>query len=140
LKFFVVDTSVAVKWFSREDGAESALAVRKAAFEGRCRLEAPDLLLYELANALRFNPNFDGRDVKLAVRSVEDMGIVLHAPQGGLLSRAIDLAYRYRITAYDGCFLALSVILGTPLVTADAKIIERAGNDQALVNLADLDL
>jgi predicted nucleic acid-binding protein len=35
---------------------------------------------------------------------------------------ALDIALRYRVTAYDGRFLALAHQLGTRLVTEDAKL------------------
>jgi predicted nucleic acid-binding protein len=35
---------------------------------------------------------------------------------------ALNAALRYRVTAYDGRFLALAQQLGTPLVTEDAKL------------------
>lgn len=135
---YVVDTSVAVKWFSREDDTDCALSLRDAAFAGKCRLAAPDLLLYELANALRYNPRFDASDVNLAVRSVEDMGIDFHRAQGPLLSDAVDLAFRHRMTVYDGCFLALALREGAKLVTADTKLIQNARNHKALLLLSEL--
>ena len=35
---------------------------------------------------------------------------------------ALDTALRYRVTAYDGRFLALAQKLGRPLITEDAKL------------------
>ena len=135
---YVVDTSVAVKWFSREDFTDCALKLRDAAFAGKCRFAAPELLLYELANALRYNPRFDASDVKFAMKSVEDMGIDFHPAQGPLLSLAVDLAFHHRITVYDGCFLALAVQEGGKLVTADTKLIQHAQNHKALLSLSEL--
>ena len=137
MKSCVIDSSVAVKWFSREAGTEAALALREDAFSGKCRLEAPDLLLFELANALRFNSRFSADDVKLALGSILDMGITFHPAEGPLLSRAVDLAFRYRMTVYDGCFIALAELRGLPLITADEKLMEKAGNHAGLVRLSE---
>lgn len=134
---YVIDSSVAVKWFSREAGTEAALALREDAFSCKCRLEAPDLLLFELANALRFNSRFSAEDVKLALGSILDMGIVFHRAEGPLLSRAVDLAFRYRMTVYDGCFIALADIRGSTLITADEKLMEKAGDHAGIVRLED---
>ena len=127
MKSCVIDSSVAVKWFSREAGTEAALVLREDAFSSKCRLEAPDLLLFELANALRFNSRFNADDVKLALGSILDMGISFHPAEGPLLSRAVDLAFRYRMTVYDGCFIALADIRGLTLITADERLVEKAG-------------
>lgn len=137
MKSCVIDSSVAVKWFSQEAGTEAALVLREDAFSGKCRLEAPDLLLFELANALRFNSRFNADDVKLALGSILDMGISFHPAEGPLLSRAVDLAFRYRMTVYDGCFIALADIRGLTLITADEKLMEKAGNHAGLVRLSD---
>jgi len=137
MRAYVIDSSVAVKWFTEETGTEAALKLREAASTGKCRLEAPDLLLYELANALRFHPRLSAADVRLAVGSLLDLGIVFHPAEGVLLARAIDLAFRHRMTVYDSCFIALADIRGQPLVTADEKLIERAGRRAGIVRLGD---
>lgn len=64
--------------------------------------------------------------------------IDFHSARGPILMHAVDLAYRFRMTVCDGCFLALAVAQGGKLVTADAKLIEKARNHKALVHLADL--
>jgi predicted nucleic acid-binding protein len=137
LKACVIDSSVAVKWFCEEAGTKAALLLRDDAFAGKRRLAAPDLLLYELGNALRFNGRLDADDVKLALGSLLDMGIVFHPADGPLLSRAVDLAFRYRMTVYDGCFIALADNLGLPLVTADGKLVEKAGGHAGIVRLSE---
>jgi predicted nucleic acid-binding protein len=57
LPAYVLDTSVAVKWFADEGGAEQAKAVQLfEAFErGQCELRAPELLFFEIANALMYS-------------------------------------------------------------------------------------
>ena len=137
VRAYIIDSSIAVKWFSQEAGTEAALVLRDNAFSGKCRLEAPDLLLFELANALRFNSRFNADDVKLALGSILDMGISFHPAEGPLLSRAVDLAFRYRMTVYDGCFIALADIRGLTLITADEKLMEKAGKHAGLVRLSD---
>jgi predicted nucleic acid-binding protein len=137
MRAYVIDSSVAVKWFTEETGTEAALKLREAASTGKCRLEAPDLLLYELANALRFHPRLSAADVKLAIGSLLDLGIIFHAAESPLLERAVELAFRYRTTVYDSCFIALADHRGLPLVTADEKLIERAGRRAGIVRLGD---
>jgi len=137
VKACVIDSSVAVKWFSEEEGTEAALALRDEAFSGKRRLEAPDLLLYEIGNALRYNARLDSDDVKLALGSLLDLGIVFHPAAAALLSKAVDLAFRYRMTVYDGCFIALADILGLPLITADEKLAARAAGHPRIVRLTD---
>lgn len=137
VRSLVIDSSVAVKWFTQEAGTEAALKLRASVLSGKCRLEAPDLLLYELANALRFNPRLDADDVKLAIGSLINMGISFHPAGDALLVRAVDLAFRCRMTVYDSSFIALADIRGLPLVTADEKLIERAGKQFGVIRISE---
>jgi len=137
---FVIDTSVAVKWFSQEEGTPQALALRRGLFSLEWRLLAPDLLLYELANALRFHPRFETEDAKKALSSVFDLGVEFVPANNELVGRATDLAFRFQTTVYDSCFLALADLLELPLVTADEKLIAQAGDFPQIIRLAQLAL
>lgn len=41
----------------------------------------PDLIFYELANALRYSPRFTDKDVKDAIKSVLDIGFDVREPE-----------------------------------------------------------
>lgn len=72
---YVIDASVAIKWFSEEEFTDKAIEIRDNFYKGTVELAAPDLILYEVSNALRFNPNFNEEDVIEAVNSLFDMGL-----------------------------------------------------------------
>jgi predicted nucleic acid-binding protein len=136
MKEFVIDTSIVVKWFSQEKDTPAAVVFREALYRRECRALAPDLLLYELANALRFNPRFSGDDVKSAVASVSNLGIEFSPADPPVLQKAVDLAFLLRTTVYDACFLALADLLGLPLLTADDKLIAQAKGFSRFVRLS----
>ncbi len=140
MKRYVLDTSVVIKWFSDHDEADldKAIALRDGIFDGSKSIVVPDLLLYELANALRHNPHFNYEDVSSAVQSVIDMGFETRTAEGPLLERSIQTAYKFNITVYDACFLAVAHIENKPLITADDKLAKRAKGFKQLVRLADL--
>ncbi len=52
---YVIDTSVALKWFLEREEVDllQARRLREAYLQGRCILRAPELLLFELANVLK---------------------------------------------------------------------------------------
>lgn len=135
----VLDTSVVVKWFSAdgEDDLASALRLRDEILAGKLAVTVPDLLLYELANALRYNPNLTAADVKAAVASVVDMGFAvrgLDSPDSHL-GRAVEIAFEGNVTVYDACFLALAELEGASLVTADYRFYERVKTDGKVLRL-----
>ncbi len=132
----VVDTSVIVKWFSREEDTEASLRLRDSFVKGELRIAAPDLLLIELANALRYDPAMSPEDVAAAVQSVADLGIEFEPAPPLVLIEAIAIAFRYGITVYDSVFIAMAGALGLTLVTADAKLIQRTECDARLAPLS----
>ena len=52
---FILDSSVVIKWFSEEEDTATALEFREGYIQGELEIVTPDLLLYEIANALRYN-------------------------------------------------------------------------------------
>ncbi len=85
----------------------------------------PELLFYELANALRYNPNFSPKDVNEALHSVFDMGLEVRKVDRKVMEQATTIAFKYNITFYDAYFLALSRKEEKPFITADYKFAEK---------------
>ena len=133
VKKFVLDTSVVVKWFSGdEDDAEHANKLRHQIQEGLCVITIPDLLFYELANALRHNPNFTAEDVRVALDSVFDMEFDIRKVDSSVI------AFKFNVTVYDAYFLALSQLESKPFVTADYKFTGRIKGFKDIVNLTEI--
>lgn len=128
----VVDASIAVKWFSEEEGTQAALKLREEHIEGTTILSAPDLLLYELANALRYKPDFDNEKATHALYNVIDLQIDLITPGRELLQQSTKDAYLYDATVYDSCYLALGELMGIEVYTSDRKFYEKAKDSDIL--------
>jgi len=88
----------------------------------------PDLLLYELSNALKYNPHFDVQDVCDALTSLFDMDIDIVTPLPEIIGAAIELAFEHAITVYDAFYVALAKETGLIFITADKKLYERVRN------------
>lgn len=124
-KKIVLDASLIVKWFSQEEGTEIALQARDRHISGEITITVPDLLIYEVANALTYNPGFDDGDVKAAVRDIFEMELDLIWPDEELLNKAAEYASEEGITVYDGCYISLAEILGLEFFTADGRLSEK---------------
>ncbi|MFP3910205.1 MAG: type II toxin-antitoxin system VapC family toxin [Archaeoglobaceae archaeon] len=111
-----------IKWFSEEEYTDKALQIRETIRSGDERAVLPDLLLYEVANALRYNPSFNENDVSEALDSILDMGMDIVTPTSEIINSAIELAFRYDITFYDSFYVALAKELEITLITADKKL------------------
>ena len=125
----ILDASVAVKWFTMEPLRDKALIIRDKYVNGELDLEAPSLLYYEVANALRYNPRFGIEEVRSAVRALEDLAITIYDFKGELASRAVELAYRFGITVYDAAYVALAAIRNATLYTADKEVVMKVSSE-----------
>lgn len=124
-KEIILDASVVVKWFSTEEDADLAIKIRDEHVAGRLTIVCPDLLLYEIPNALRYNPGFSTDDIKDAIKDLVDLDLDLIAPNEETLGKAVEHAFKRDITVYDSCYLGLAELLGLEFVTGDKKLYGR---------------
>jgi len=120
---FVVDASVAVKWYVEERYRKQALRLREDYYDGRVVLASQPLLLYEVANALRYHPGITAEDAVSSVDSLLDMQLDLFQPTRDTLEEAVKLAFNEDLTIYDAAYLALAKLLGGRLLTADESLL-----------------
>ncbi len=139
MKKYVIDASIAVKWYSAFGENELAKADKllQDYVDGSCEFLAPTLIVYELANALRFNPNLKVSDVQRAMKDFFDLQITLEDPSR-YMNSAMDLAFTYFLTVYDAAYAALSQITGIPLITADYQFYTKAKELPFIEALKDL--
>jgi len=140
MKGFVLDTSVVLKWFSEfgENDLPQAFQLRQALLDGSVTFTVPELLFYELSNALRYNPSLSSKDVREALDSVMDMGFVVKGVDKRVMADAISIAFRYGVTVYDAYFLALARTERKPLIIADYKFVERVKASKEIMRLSGL--
>lgn len=138
MKHYILDTSVAVKWFVADEiDTTRALILRDQLLNNECKITIPDLLVYELANALRYNPYFTRDDTLAAVNSIFLMGLIIKQINGLITTKAIDLAHKLEITVYDSYFLAMSEAEKADLITADEKFYKQAEGHEKVMRLKD---
>jgi predicted nucleic acid-binding protein len=122
----VLDASVVVKWFSEEEGTDRAVSLRDEHIQGKRTIVAPDLLVYEVENALRFRPGLGPDEATKAIECLFDIQLDLITPSKELLKKSAQHAFKYGITIYDSCYLALADFLGAYIITADTQTFKRA--------------
>lgn len=140
MKKYVMDSSVVIKWFSEhdEDDLEKALNLRYEILEGICSIIVPDLLFYEITNALRYNPRFKADDVIEAFKTISEMGFEVRNINSDMMAEAIKIAFKNTVSVYDAYFLALSQIEKIPFVTADYRFIKHFKNMENIIKLSDI--
>lgn len=98
---FVLDSSVIVKWFCEEEYTAIALEFRNSYIKGNVNIACPDLIIYEIANALRYNKRISQEDVKNSINSIIDIGIDIIVPTKIVIESAIFIAFEHDVTLYD---------------------------------------
>jgi predicted nucleic acid-binding protein len=131
----VVDASVVAAWVLPDESSEEADAVlQRVAAEGAL---APELLWHELRNIL-LTAARRGRiplpDIVPSLLRLRRLPIETINVGGFADARLIDLAERYRLTAYDAAYLLLALERGVALATADRALVSAA--EAAEVGLA----
>lgn len=121
----VIDASVAIKWFVEEPGSPAAHHLLEAHKAGHSFLVAPDLLIYEVANALLHNPTFTAHEVQRCLEHLYELEVDLVAPLAELVIDTVRLAAAKRLSFYDALYVQLARHLELPFYTADRRLITK---------------
>jgi predicted nucleic acid-binding protein len=116
---FVIDSSIAVKWFSEEELTKDALGIMEHHVKGKTTLLTTPLLACELANALRHKPGYDQNKLMEAITHYYNLRMQEAPIDLQLLSRATEIAFKGGVTIYDAIPVALADIRDTACITAD---------------------
>jgi len=121
----VADASVVVKWFVEEEHTEAALRLRDDYIDRAVDLASPDLLPYEVLNALRYNPGLGERQLKEIAEALEKYSLWLAPLEGELARRCVENAMRHGISVYDSAYISLGQLKEAPFYTADRALMNR---------------
>lgn len=119
---YIVDASVAAKWYFQEEHSERADAL----LERDCEILAPGLLVVEIANLVWKRARRGEITEAMADRIVASLRQVPLEirPTAELVTAALPLALHGGLTLYDAFYAAMAVKSGGPLVTADRKLYD----------------
>ncbi len=135
---YIIDASVALKWFLTEEESQGADGLFEAFLRGRIELLAPDVLLLEVANAL-----WKQTALLKILRSEEAVSIFRDfmtlplnlQPSNALADRALDLAVKFKHPIYDMLYCALAIENDCEFVTADNVLVSRLSSRLPFVRL-----
>lgn len=139
---YLVDTSVALKWFVERGEEHVAIArrLRDAYVEHRCSLRITDLLFLELANALTMGHGHHAAMVRKALDFVRGLDMDVIALQPALVDSAVQIAGSFRAAVYDSYFLAAAIASGSILVTDDRAFLRKVAPHPSVLALRELRL
>ena len=128
MKRYVLDASVAAKWFlpaKDETLVEEALRLLDAYVAGEVQFFVPDLFFAEFANILWKAERLGRCDTATSDAALAQIinRSLPSVPSATLLGHAARLARAYRRPVYDSLYLALAVEIDATLLTADEKLV-----------------
>lgn len=130
---YVVDASVAAKWFLDEEYDAQAVSL----LSSQNTLHAPDFILLELDHVIckKIRRNEMTEEEGVAIREAMEVFPVLRHPFNSLRDRAFKMACSRRRGIYDSLYLCLAVVLGGKLVTADRRFFDAMADGPLTGNL-----
>ncbi len=129
MKRYVIDASVAVKWYIPEPLSDLAGRYLKELRQRKAVLTSPDLIIAEIGDVV-------WKKLKNEELSLEESRMIADAlsasfpaelcPTSGMLPAALEIAAATGLTVYDSLYLALAASSDAILVTADKKLAQFA--------------
>ena len=134
----LLDTSVVVKWFIAEEDTRAAADLQQAHLRDELLLHVPDVLMMELANALRYSSRLSLERIVQNLETLSDLAVEIVPFDSGALNLAVSLSLEHDLAVYDAYFLALARALEMPLITAERKMLSRLTPEDGAVDLKSL--
>ena len=123
---FVLDASIAVKWFIADGDAGDAAAERilRDIAQRPAKYVVPELFMYELLSVFcrRFQ---QAGEAQRAIARLGRIGLRRVRMDERLARTAVRLAYRHRLTGYDAAYAALATEISATWLTLDEKAHQR---------------
>ena len=117
----VLDSSVVVKWFSTEIKTDEALRLRDSYTQGSLELAISEVLIAEVANALRYKPDYDAEKLREALASLLGLHLNIVRLSKAVVARTVEIAYDGKVTFYDALPVAIAEHKETVCITADEE-------------------
>lgn len=122
---YVVDASVAIKWYIPEILSDKAMSYLEMTSDGQALFMAPDLILPELGNVLwkkHRQRELSLEDVRLINQTICETFPAKLVESRLLLPPATEIALATGLTVYDSLYFSLAAIENAVLVTADKRL------------------
>ncbi|MEM2084118.1 MAG: type II toxin-antitoxin system VapC family toxin [Nitrososphaerota archaeon] len=129
----VIDASIVVKWFVEEENYENALKIRDKYVEGEIDIIAPEIIIFEVLNALYYKKLFTLLELKEIANALDAFSFKLFSLKGKYAEKAIEIAIENNITIYDSSYISLALMEKCKMYTADEQLIKKL--DEKYLNI-----
>jgi predicted nucleic acid-binding protein len=128
---FVLDTSIALKWFLEDESDRSYSLAILGTITDDYRPVVPLLWYYEIASTIlvqvrRRRIVFEQAMMYLNI--IDEMLIDIDPPDSSAILQLVHVAQIHNLTSYDAAFLELAMRLQLPLATNDQALVRAAAD------------
>lgn len=117
----VIDASVAIKWFVREEDSESALDILNDLYTHPHHFMVPELFFFELWSVLyRLIPSANLSRTQEKFFNLCNCGVERHPFSETLAQSSIEFIQR-GLSGYDATYAGLAKLMNGKWITADVK-------------------
>lgn len=123
----VVDTSIIYKWITEEDADTNIPALRllHQFLDGKENIVIPDIVLYELANALSTKTNLTLEEIEQAWNLFGKLNLNVINPSLKFIRKSMIFSRKYHVSVYDASYAVLAMEKNCILLTADSKFVKQ---------------
>ena len=104
-------------------------------------MAAPSLIIYEVANALRFHRiyRFSSEEISNAIRSLLNLKFIKQLRSKAWI-KAVLLSMNKDVSIYDSVYAALAIDLKATLITSDKELYKKLGDEVAITLLENVEM
>lgn len=123
---YVVDASVAAKWFFHENATEMASQIYDSMEQKRISVVVPDLFFVELASVWHRRVRNGSTGLSQAIRALENIRHLFfeRCSDFEFADVAFEHATILKVSIYDAIYLSIAETYCAPLITADEVLIK----------------
>lgn len=138
---YVIDPSVAVKWYIPEDYSDLAIILLKKFEKPNVKIYAPSLFKVEFSNVIRkylIRELLDEDVAKEILEEVKKLPVIYMEMTWERIERAFLYATKKNLTLYDALYIIIAKEVGGKIITADKKVLNATTDDDSVVSIIDL--
>src|SRR3990167_8212243 len=125
MKEAVLDASVAIKWFIKEDGDAEAKKLLEFLQSKTLCVYVPQLFFFEVGNIVSLHSEVSENAAERFIESLFSLELKAEEVTPEYLGAVVKTSRQYKITAYDAAYVVLAHLLNVDLITADKRLKEK---------------
>jgi len=126
-KKYILDASVVIKWYFMKN--ESELDIANYFYEkvgkNEIIIASPDLIIYEVLNFFTSKLEVPLEKINEIISELKDIIFIINT-DSTIALKSFEISRKIKKSVYDSIYVALSELLGCPLITADNKLKQDA--------------